>query len=305
MLVAVGRDLTSIIAYSVDGGLNWNTASATPRQRTCVAFGNGVFAAMSPSRSVEPVSVSTDGVNWVDIDPPAARSVAWADLTFDNGVFVAVGTGGQIVTSPDGFNWTQRKSSGGPLSCVGFGAGKWVALGDTTWWSSSDGAMTWTYGGLLASQARTSVAYGPGGWRAVGGNWITSGNAAGTVWSGGTAAHLGSWRSIVYAEGLFVTVANGALGSNLIMTSPTGFTPWTLRTPTSSYQWTGLVWDAEFGRFVAVSSLRDVMWSDDAITWTDSPGLTGSNAAAIAFGDVPPPLLGSHRMVMTASMALR
>jgi hypothetical protein len=51
-------------------------------------------------------------------------------VTYGNGLFVAVGNGGTILTSPDGVNWTRRTSGTSDwLSGVTYGNGTFVAVG--------------------------------------------------------------------------------------------------------------------------------------------------------------------------------
>jgi hypothetical protein len=51
-------------------------------------------------------------------------------VTYGNGLFVAVGTGGTILTSPDGVNWTVQASGGNHLHSVTYGNGTFVAVGE-------------------------------------------------------------------------------------------------------------------------------------------------------------------------------
>jgi uncharacterized membrane protein len=52
-------------------------------------------------------------------------------VTYGNGLFVAVGLGGTILTSPDGVSWTRRTSgTGNPLIGVTYGNGLFVAVGE-------------------------------------------------------------------------------------------------------------------------------------------------------------------------------
>jgi hypothetical protein len=52
-------------------------------------------------------------------------------VTYGNGLFVAVGEGGTILTSPDGVSWT-RQTSGTyyPLHGVAYGNNTFVAVGE-------------------------------------------------------------------------------------------------------------------------------------------------------------------------------
>jgi hypothetical protein len=51
-------------------------------------------------------------------------------VTYGNGLFVAVGEDGTILTSPDGVTWTQRTSgTSNWLNGVAYGNGLFVAVG--------------------------------------------------------------------------------------------------------------------------------------------------------------------------------
>jgi hypothetical protein len=53
------------------------------------------------------------------------------DVTYGNGLFVAVGEDGIILTSPDGVNWTRQiPPTGNWLYGVTYGNGTFVAVGD-------------------------------------------------------------------------------------------------------------------------------------------------------------------------------
>jgi hypothetical protein len=66
-------------------------------------------------------------------------------VAYGNGLFVAVGDDGTILTSPDGVSWTQRTSgTGNLLEGVTYGNGLFVAVGkDGTILTSPDG-VSWT-----------------------------------------------------------------------------------------------------------------------------------------------------------------
>lgn len=82
----------------------------------------------------------------------------------------------------------------------------------------------------------------------------------GATWTqaSGTLANL---SAICFGAGLFVAVAEG-IGSNCIMTSPTGEV-WTIRAAFDAY-WKDLCWDGTY--FIAVAE-EGVMRSTDAINW--------------------------------------
>jgi hypothetical protein len=51
-------------------------------------------------------------------------------VAYGNGLFVAVGGNGTILTSRDGVNWTEQTSRSNTLNSVTYGKGLFVAVGD-------------------------------------------------------------------------------------------------------------------------------------------------------------------------------
>ncbi len=127
-----------------------------------------------------------------------------------------------------------------------------------------------------------SVAYGAGKYVITGtGNIATSSN--GIDWTVSTALQANSWDSVVFGNGLFVTVANS--GTNQVMTSPDGIN-WTLRTAASNNYWTSITYGN--GLFVAVSSSgtgNRVMTSPDGINWTSRASASDNDWTSITYGN--------------------
>jgi hypothetical protein len=67
-------------------------------------------------------------VNWTE---QTLGTNNWLEgVTYGNGLFVAVGKNGTILTSPDGVNWTERTSPAkAGLNGVTYGNGLFVAVG--------------------------------------------------------------------------------------------------------------------------------------------------------------------------------
>jgi len=141
-----------------------------------------------------------DGTNWSPLTAVTPANVAWYDVTYGGGLFVAVGwsasqTKGQVATSPTGATWTNR-----------------VPAVDSVAWSS--------------------IAYGDGLFVAVGQTVATSGNTPatnrimvskdGVVWySRPHPISVNEWSSIHYANNLWVATALApTAGTHKVMTSP-------------------------------------------------------------------------------------
>jgi hypothetical protein len=102
------------LALTSPDGVTWSNhpAPAGGLLYGGVAFGNGTFAAVGYDGAV---ATSTDGATWSGsfLAPLGNENpVYFFDISYGNGVFVAVGQGitddshGLIVASPDGTNWT-------------------------------------------------------------------------------------------------------------------------------------------------------------------------------------------------------
>jgi len=106
--VVVGDNGT--ILTSSDGGVTWTRMSCPiTNQLRGVTYGSGTFVAVGLGHRAAgdyycPVLTSTDGVTW-------AQQGTQADcygLAYEDGAFVALGSDGHMMTSPDGGTWTVR-----------------------------------------------------------------------------------------------------------------------------------------------------------------------------------------------------
>ncbi len=120
-----------------ENGEDWETVVTDfePAFRA-VAFGGGVFVAVGDSgRRIR----STDGRTWTH---DVTGGSGLTSLAYGNGFFVAAGGGGRRVRSADGITWDHDVSGGSGRQVV-FADGEFLALGDTTAYTSPDGAE-WT-----------------------------------------------------------------------------------------------------------------------------------------------------------------
>lgn len=227
--------------------------------------------------------------------PITVSSSVYRDIAWNGSIFVAVGSAGVIITSPDGVTWTPR-TSGTAYNLVGVcwasGIGLFVACGsdsgglNTEIRTSPDG-ITWTQrytaatpptlSGVCSNSAGTVViAYGSAG------AMFSSTN--GTSWTSRTSQF--SSDNILQASwngSLFVAVG----GSGKVSTSPDGIT-WTARTSGTANGLIGVAANPSTGRCVACGATGTVITSADGINWT-TPGTLNNvgsgNLIQVGFGD--------------------
>jgi len=202
-----------------------------------------------------------------------------------SGLWTAVGTDGEIQTSPDGITWTERTAAGGYSGyfdeVVYGGTGLWVAGGMSGEIQTSPDGITWTkqtpdggYSGVF-----NGIAYdGTGLWVAVAsqGEIQTSPDAITWTHRDNDGGFVESFRDIAHdGTGLWVAVGH----SGEIQTSPDGIT-WTARTPGGGFSgnFYGIAHDGT-GLWVAVGSTGEIQTSPDGITWTHQTSAAGYSSA--------------------------
>ena len=102
-----------------------------------LAYGNGIFVALSNTGSANRLMTSPDAINWTIRDSAGVNGATvprWESICYspDNNLFVAVASAGtnRIATSPNGTTWTIRTvPTGTGLTSVAYGNGTFVAVG--------------------------------------------------------------------------------------------------------------------------------------------------------------------------------
>ena len=148
---------------SIDGGITWLAFSIPNGSWQDVAFGNGVFVAVS-SFSNKIVRSLNKGQTWLSATEP--ENNPWFGVAYSNGVFVAVANTGtnKIMRSIDnGATWTAHNLSfGSPWGCVA-GRGVFVVVGQgTNITRSVDGGLTWISVSGAEANNWYRAAYGAG-----------------------------------------------------------------------------------------------------------------------------------------------
>ncbi|MEQ8239303.1 MAG: YDG domain-containing protein, partial [Cyclobacteriaceae bacterium] len=257
-------------------GVDWVTRSAAVDNNwSSVAYGNGLFVAVSSSGTGNRVMTSPDGIEWTSRS--SAADNPWNSITYGNGLFVAVaneGAGNRVMTSPDGIEWTSRSSAAdNSWNSVTYGNGLFVAVSYTGTgnrvMTSPDG-IEWTSRTSAADNQWYSVIYGNDLFVAVArsgtGNRVMT-SPDGMEWTSRTSAADNQWSSVIYGNGLFVVVSTSITG-NRVMTSPDGI-EWTSRTSAADNFWTSVTYGN--GLYVAVATFatgNGIMTSPDGIEWT-------------------------------------
>jgi hypothetical protein len=229
--------------------------------------------------------------------PGTVTSAPWASSAYGNGYYVAVAGSVTGTTtagySTNGTTWTVGSSlpASANWSAVAAGvlAGSWyymaVASGSSSSGYSTNGSSWSSATGLVVGNWNC-IAYGHSG---ITGYFMTVNNGnngcyistTGSTWTvTGNLPSSATWSCLAYGTGpkIWVTLAGGAVSSNVFAYSTSNGTSWLQGTLPVSANWTSVTWGNN--RFVAVAQgSTAVIYSTNGTIWTQSPtGLITSYA---------------------------
>ena len=214
-------------------------------------------------------ATTTDGIVWKTGQKDAHYTQYIRGLCFGEGFFL--GLGGDpgavgdsrpfVVTSPDGFDWSESKPIAGKNTYrrVAFGAGRFVAVGDRGSRATSTDGHTWKEApDVKAIDTLVDVGYGKGLFVGVGLNGLRMTSEDGLKWSnrqiGEEGEHL---NSIILAGEQLVAVGMGA----------TYFSPDGIHWKSSPNKNSPLTAAYGGGTFVGLNWRGRILRSTDAIDW--------------------------------------
>lgn len=234
----------NLLVFSPDGTVWTNIVVVTNTEEfVSITFGNGRYVAGGKYRTVW---TSTNGVDWTNPAPELSTYPYGADVfvAYGNGVFVgAAGENGDILTSPDGINWTvQQLITNATVSFhdVKFGDGRFVAVADQYLATSIDGT-NWSVA-YFPDRYFKGATRGNGMYVLIGRNTIGSSND-GTNWVFQTFGQSDYLQAVAFGSGFFVAVGEesyisgtptyGMPPESPILISPDGRNWWRVRSKTA------------------------------------------------------------------------
>jgi hypothetical protein len=206
-------------------GVSWTAFGVSRNNFSGVTWGDpaadgvGIWVATTEQGGEfqDSILTSTDRITWtVRMQPNRNR---WKNVSYGNGLFVAVSDSSGVTTSTDGITWTGRTTPSGGWADVSYGNGLWVAVGTGLLMTSPDGT-TWTRRTITQTNTWRSVVYGNGVWVAVASSGydrvMTSPD--GITWTSQSTYDDYSWHDVVYADGKLVAVGYTSNTTGGVMT---------------------------------------------------------------------------------------
>jgi hypothetical protein len=222
--------------------------------------------------------VSTDGMSppyasWIQVPPEAGNA---RDLTFGNGNYVLLGSGGALWTSTDLTNWVAAYGKARlTIQQMLRGSNNYLAAASTQLLASADGLSFSPLPGS-PSLCYGGVGFDGSNYVAVGASGAVYTSSNGTVWvqrTSNTGANLAA-----VCRGLTRWVAVGASGT--VISSPTS-TAWTLRFSGTANDLKAVAFGN--GTYVAVGHGGTIISSSDGATWDVQDSGTVADLNGLAF----------------------
>ena len=207
---------TGLNVTSSTTGLSWSAVTLTNAQAVrALTYGAGKWVGVDDRFLTEDrlafYTSSNNGVSWQQ----TVTTIGYAQPTgiaHGNGVFVAVGYGGLVATSPDGTSWTRRSfnatSTDFGVQNVVFANNVFLAPTNSgVVFKSSDG-VTWTRIKVTVN-ALYAATYGGGVYVVVGNASAIWSSTDATVWTQRTfPGPYTVFRAVAYSSGQFVAVGS-------------------------------------------------------------------------------------------------
>ncbi|MCC5807047.1 MAG: hypothetical protein JJU00_12030 [Opitutales bacterium] len=283
LLVAVGD--SGRLVMSRDGELWFETLTRFPVNLKAVVFNQDEFYAAGENHTIFQ-GLSVDGSWWPDSITWTVRettsSITLHSAANGNGLRVAVGDDGLILTSSDGAAWSPVEglpTSDEDLFGVTFADGLFIAVGqEGTILRSIDGE-NWSFAASVPTvNTLNDVHWSDGQFVAVGDNFTILTSADGDNWSLRTTGTGQNLVSVAHGNDVWVAVGD----QGLVLTSEHG-TSWRSRFSNTQSDLKGVSFGS--GKFVAVGSGGTVLTSTFASSWTYRVSGTTSDLHSSVFVD--------------------
>lgn len=252
---AVGNDNGSgDIGFALEGAsdfLSWSQSWADfTGLIQSVAKNNNVYAFATSIGLYSSTDFNNLTFRFQSTDDASANDVSWNDIIYSSrlGMFIAVGSGSGLATSPDGINWTRRDAD-----------------------LPYNGGSGYTIYGLVDATGKVVLGAGSG---------YNSFSTDGTTWQSGAQSNYNTFMSICYFDEADRFVGIGTDGETVYMPTSIDGSSWSMNYPSAYFGYYSV---ASFGDklFLAGNSSYTIGYTQNfsSVTVIDLSALVGSTVA--------------------------
>lgn len=200
-------------------------------------------------------------------------------ITYGNGVFLAMAVNNTVLTSVNGISWEVKNSNTStPLCPVTYGAGIFVGVGESAIQTSLDG-VDWISVDSNTDEVISDVIYKNSKYIAVGhGGTILVANDPNAANWMDHTEAGANLNGINFGNGIYVAVGD----SGRILTSMDGVN-WESQVSGVTEALLDIIYEND--QFVAVGALGRILTSSDAVNWVSSTSNTTNTLLNVAYGN--------------------
>jgi len=303
LLVPSGPGRTILVEALDAGGVSHFRGAA-------VIDASGIALAVTIDMAVDPSNPALQ--TWNVIASTVSTSATLVRVTQGDGIVLAGGTSGEILSSTDGISWTSRRSGNisGDISALAFGDNTFLAMTSSgnftafpaTWTNrffgaTSDNVANWNARGTIGTVGvpLADVAFGGGTFVAVGDNNALYSLDNGATWSQGTFSGVGGLSQVSYGNNRFVAL-DRTVDAVLVSSDGINWTTSSIEMPATEFP--DLLGFGN-GLFLATTSAGNVYTSADGTTWLQRTQFVDLSAAEISTSSVATG--GGGFMIVTSS----
>ena len=245
--------------------------------------------------TTQAVLLSKNGTEWEKISILSGST--FYDVAYGNNIYVIVGTGGTVYSSPDGITWTSRTSGVSvDLNKIIYANGMFVAVGVNGKIITSSDGITWTSRTSGVSNDLYGICFSAtiGEYIVVGEPEIIITSPDGVTWVQKTSGGSNGLQGVACNNTEIVAVGyNGA-----ILISQDG-TNWEEETGVVTTSILDIIYANN--QFVATGTGGTIIKSSDGLQWEAKASITDSNIIDIVYGNDLFVAIGTQGLIITSS----
>lgn len=239
---------------------------------------SGVALAVTIDMAIDPSNPALRG--WIPFADTVSSPATLNRVAQGDGIVLAGGTSGEILSSTDGISWTSRSSGNisGNIAMLAFGDNTFLAMtssfngtffpGSYTnhfFGATSDNVDDWTARGSVGTGVvpLEDLAFGGGAFVAVGDNIVLYSLDNGSTWSPGTFSGVSGLSRVSYGNNRFIALSRTG---DAVLVSTDGITWATSSIGMPASEFPDLLAFGN-GLFLVTTSAGNVYTSADGATW--------------------------------------
>ena len=267
-----------------DRGTPASVAFPTTQHLTGIAYGDGRFVVSGPyfdagfREEIGSLWTSTDGYQWTPLLTTVFDNFNLNFVAYTPGKWVTASTGGLILSSTDGVNWTRRLSGlTTSLRSGVFGATTWVVVGNSGRILTSPDGTTWTARTSGVTTDLAAVAFDRGRFVAVGTGGVILSSPDGITWTRPTSGTTTTLNAIASVKGSWVTAGDNSV--TLVSSDAVIWAPATLENKTVGSLFVGGSGDAG----LLLGRMGEIFTADSASIWRRVTQGTGESRLGLVY----------------------